>query len=197
MINEDDPDWETTATGRKYSYKYGYGVLDGYKYFKAAQSWKLVKPQSWLQTKTIQHNNGTFGIEKQYLGGDFIPPTGIESKLTITKELMEQNNLESLEHINVRVWIGHATRGEVEVEIVSPNGIRSVLGAARASDKNGDGYPGWMFMSVKHWYDNPFQKLIIGMLNIVTGEKTQLVIGCSRLKTKKILCQTVHSLAGT
>lgn len=151
MINEDDPDWETTATGRKYSYKYGYGVLDGYAYFKAAQAWKLVKPQAWLQTQTIQLNNGTFSDDKKYQGGEFIPQAGIESKMTITNDLMTQNNLESLEHINVRAWISHASRGEVEIEITSPNGIKSVLGAARPADRSGDGYPGWVFMSVKHW----------------------------------------------
>ena len=152
MINEDDPDWETTATGRKYSYKYGYGVLDGYRYVKAAQDWKLVKPQAWVQTKTIQLNNGTFGTDRNYSGGELILPAGLESKMTITKELLEQNNLEKLEHINVRVWIDHPLRGAVEVEIVSPHGIKSILGGARPADRNGDGYPGWMFMSVKHWF---------------------------------------------
>ncbi|KAF8965238.1 peptidase S8/S53 domain-containing protein [Flammula alnicola] len=155
MINEDDPDWEPTANGRKYSYKYGFGVLDGYSYVKAAQSWKLVKPQAWLQTKAIQLNNGTFGSDKKYSGGEFIRSGGLESTMTITKKMLQQNNFESLEHINVRVWIEHTTRGEVEVEIVSPNGIRSVLGGARPGDRDGSGYPGWMFMSVKHWGENP------------------------------------------
>ncbi|PPQ93274.1 hypothetical protein CVT25_015272 [Psilocybe cyanescens] len=155
VINKDDPDWEGIANGRKYSYKYGFGVLDGYRYVKAAQTWKLVKPQAWLETKTIQLNNGTFGDDKEYRGGEFIPPTGLESKMTITKTMMEESNLEALEHINVRVWIDHASRGEVEVEIVSPNGIKSVLGGRRTSDRDSSGYPGWMFMSVKHWGENP------------------------------------------
>jgi kexin len=29
-INPDDPDWETTAQGRPFSYKYGFGALDAY-----------------------------------------------------------------------------------------------------------------------------------------------------------------------
>ncbi|KDR81702.1 hypothetical protein GALMADRAFT_239833 [Galerina marginata CBS 339.88] len=155
IINEDDPDWEPIATGRKYSYKYGFGVLDGYNYVKAAQAWKLVKPQAWLQSKTIQFANGTFGADKKYEGGEFIPAGGIESKMTFTKIMLEQSNLETLEHINVKVWINHAARGEVEVEIVSPNGIKSVLGGHRAGDRDGTGYPGWTFMSVKHWGENP------------------------------------------
>ncbi|KAF4614570.1 hypothetical protein D9613_003149 [Agrocybe pediades] len=155
QINGEDPDWEATATGRKYSYKYGYGVLDGYAFVKAAEKWNLVKPQAWLETKTIQLNNGTFGTDKKYQGGEFIPAGGIESKMTITKEMLAESNVESLEHINVKVWINHASRGEVEVEIVSPGGIKSVLGGARSGDRDSSGYPGWSFMSVKHWGENP------------------------------------------
>jgi len=116
----------------------------------AAQSWKLVKPQARLDTKTIQLNNGTFADDK-YSGGEFIPAGGLESKMSITKEMLEQNNFEALEHINVKVWINHTARGDVEVEIVSPTGIRSILGGQRTSDRDTSGYPGWTFMSVKHW----------------------------------------------
>jgi hypothetical protein len=41
--------------------------------------------------------------------------------------------MERLEHITVRVWIEHERRGDVEVELTSPNGIVSVL--ARQSDR--------------------------------------------------------------
>lgn len=152
MINNEDPDWERTASGRKYSYKYGYGVLDAYRYVKAAQSWKLVKPQAWYATNTVRLSNGTYGTDRKYYGGEFIPSGGLESKISITKTMLESSNFETLEHINVKVWIDHTTRGEVEVEIVSPNGIRSVLGGARPGDRDGSGYPGWTFMSVKHWF---------------------------------------------
>ncbi|KIM49344.1 hypothetical protein M413DRAFT_59902 [Hebeloma cylindrosporum] len=155
MINNDDPDWEPTASGRKYSYKYGYGVLDAYRYVTAAQSWKLVKPQARYATNTIQLSNGTYGADRKYYGGQFIPAGGVESKMAITKAMLESSNFETLEHINVKVWIDHTARGEVEVEIVSPNGIRSVLGGARPGDRDGSGYPGWTFMSVKHWGENP------------------------------------------
>ncbi|KAF8163396.1 peptidase S8/S53 domain-containing protein [Crassisporium funariophilum] len=155
VINTEDPDWEKTAHGRLYSYKYGFGVLDGYAYVKAAQAWTLVKPQARMIPKTIQLNNGTFGQDEKYSGGQFIGSEGIESKLTITKDLLLQNNFESLEHINVKVWIDHTNRGDVEVEIVSPKGIRSVLGGNRKGDRDTGGYPGWTFMSVKHWGEDP------------------------------------------
>lgn len=151
MINDDDPDWEKIATGRSYSYKYGFGALDAYRYVKAAQTWTLVKPQAWLQTKAIQLEGGEMKKESQYTGGQFIGAGGVESKMTITQDMLTEHNLEQLEHINVKVWIDHGKRGDVEVQITSPNNIRSVLAAPRNSDREKTGYPGWTFMSVKHW----------------------------------------------
>lgn len=151
-INLDDPDWERTATGDTYSYKYGYGALDGYAFVKAAQEWELVKPQAWFSSETVVLENGKMTEKKEFSGGKFIPEGGVTSTITITEDLLDKNNFEQLEHINVRVWIQHAKRGDVEVELVSPNGVKSVLGGKRSGDKASTGYPGWIFMSVKHWY---------------------------------------------
>lgn len=156
QINPDDHDWEKTASGRPFSYKYGYGALDAYAFVTAAQSWKLVKPQAWIHTETTILNNGkltSLGHHKySYEGGKPIPKEGIEQKMEITKEMMEENNLEALEHVDVRVWIEHGRRGDVKVELVSPGGVKSVLAAGRQFDDAETGFPGWRFMSVKHWY---------------------------------------------
>jgi kexin len=151
MINPTDPDWERTAVGRLYSYKYGFGVLDAYKFVTAAQKWDLVKPQSWFETEAVQLDGGKMNEAKKYSGGIPIGRDGVSSTIMITKEMLENNNFEKLEHINVQVWIDHTRRGDVEVEVVSPRGIRSVLGKVRPGDEAKTGYPGWVFMSIKHW----------------------------------------------
>lgn len=151
IVNPDDPDWEKTATGRLYSYKYGYGALDAYAFVKAAQSWSLVKPQTWLATDTVRLNDGKMDSQGNFTGGQFIGSMGVESKITITKQMLDDNNFEKLEHINVKVWIQHTRRGDVEVEVISPNGIKSVLAGKRQYDAAETGFPGWTFMSVKHW----------------------------------------------
>ncbi|KAJ6531334.1 peptidase S8/S53 domain-containing protein [Mycena capillaripes] len=156
QINPDDPDWEATAlAGRSYSYKYGFGALDGYEYVKAAKTWSLVKPQVWFHTKTIQIEGGVMPEPEEYSGGQFIGDGGIISHMTITRDMLTQNNLEKLEHVNVKVWIQHGKRGDVEVELRSPHGIRSVLAGKRNGDTATTGYPGWTFMSVKHWGEDP------------------------------------------
>ena len=85
-------------------------------------------------------------------GGLPIVDGGVTSTVAVTQEELERNNLEAIEHVTVRVWITHDRRGDVEVEIISPNAIKSILAARRNIDWNKDGYPGWRFMSVKHWY---------------------------------------------
>ncbi|KAF9454583.1 hypothetical protein P691DRAFT_656065 [Macrolepiota fuliginosa MF-IS2] len=155
IVNPDDEDWEKTAAGKLYSYKYGYGALDAYAFVTAAQSWPLVKPQTWLPTDTVILNDGKMDNQGNFTGGQFIGADGVESKITITKDMLDSNNLEKLEHINIKVWIQHTRRGDVEVEIVSPNGIKSVLASQRQFDAATTGFPGWTFMSVKHWGEDP------------------------------------------
>ncbi|KAK2466839.1 hypothetical protein APHAL10511_001097 [Amanita phalloides] len=154
IVNPEDPDWERTAAGRMYSYKYGYGALDAYRYVMAARTWNLVKPQTWLQTKTVQLNDGRMSA-KEYKGGEAIIKGGVKSTMTITKDMLAKNNFESLEHINIKVWIDHGRRGDVKVEVVSPHGIKSILAGTRSGDSADTGFPGWTFMTVKHWGEDP------------------------------------------
>ncbi|KAG5354093.1 hypothetical protein C0989_009791 [Termitomyces sp. Mn162] len=154
-VNSEDPDWETIATGKKYSYKYGFGVLDAYKFVTAAQNWDLVKPQAWFDSPVVQLDDGRMDMAKHYSGGTHIDHNGATSTITITKDMLKEHNFETLEHINVQVWIDHSRRGDVEVEIVSPNGIKSVLAKKRSGDEAKTGFPGWVFMSVKHWGEDP------------------------------------------
>jgi kexin len=149
MINPEDSDWERTASGRSFSYKYGYGVLDAFAFVTAAQKWKLVEPQAWLITNTTQLGGGKMAKKHEYQGG---VPIDSKDSIEITTAMLLANNLQTLEHIDVRVWINHPRRGSVMVELVSPNGIKSVLADTREDDDAKTGFPGWRFMTIKHWY---------------------------------------------
>ena len=99
----------------------------------------------------IQLNNGVMTADGEMSGGQRIGEGGVTSRMTVTRELLAENNFGTLEHITVKVWISHTRRGEVEVELVSPNGVKSVLAGQRKYDQSADGFPGWTFMTVKHW----------------------------------------------
>lgn len=133
-----------------------------------------------------------------YTGGQFIGPGGVENKITVTQQMLEDNNFEKLEHVNVKVWIQHTRRGHVEVEIVSPNGIKSVLASQRQFDNDESGFPGWTFMSVKHWSVSHLISSVASGLSVIVGVKILLVIGLfvylTKMKSKKTM---VPSLDGT
>ncbi|KAH9843157.1 peptidase S8/S53 domain-containing protein [Rhodofomes roseus] len=154
-INPDDPDWEKTASGNSFSYKYGYGVVDAYKLVEVARDWQLVKPQAFVEMPAIQVNNGSMDVFQKAEGGISIAPGGVTSAMAVSQAQLDSDNLGKLEHITVKVWITHSRRGDVEVELISPNGVRSILAARRYGDSATTGYPGWTFMTVKHWDENP------------------------------------------
>lgn len=141
-----------TAAGRPFSYKYGYGSINGVDFVKAAQSWELVKPQAWVDLPVIQLKDGAMDIFHAASGGEDIVTGGVSSKIQVTKDMLDSNNFEKLEHITIKVWITHSRRGDVEVELVSPHGVKSILAAKRYQDAANTGFPGWTFMTVKHWY---------------------------------------------
>ncbi|KAH8113338.1 peptidase S8/S53 domain-containing protein, partial [Phellopilus nigrolimitatus] len=158
IVNPADKDWELTATGRPYSYKYGFGKLDAYDFVTAAQQWQNVKPQAWLEMSPVQLADGTLDANGKFAGGAFLGADGLESTMEVTGAMLAENNFESLEHVTVRVWIEHTRRGHVEVALTSPSGVRSVLAEKRERDRDENGFPGWRFMSVKHWGENPIGK---------------------------------------
>ncbi|KAI0263376.1 peptidase S8/S53 domain-containing protein [Gloeopeniophorella convolvens] len=177
VVNAEDPDWDKTAAGRPFSYKYGYGRLNGYEFVTAAQKWGSVKPQAWVELPAVQVGGGTSNLLGEMAGGEPIPAGGITNTITVTQEDLEENNFESLEHITVRVWITHDRRGDVEVEVTSPNGIKSVLAARRRVDSDKDGYPGWRFMSVKHWDEDPRGNWTIRVSDIGAEGRTGSFLG--------------------
>ena len=184
MINPDDPDWEKTATGLSFSYKYGFGVLNGVEFVEAARNWQLVNPQTWITTPAIQINNGTMDIQGHMDGGEPIVPGGVFSTILLSAEEIQANDFGALEHVTIQVWISHTKRGDVQVELTSPHNVTSVLAAPRSHDTATTGFPGWTFMTVKHWC--VFERTALALMMIITpsGVRTQLVDGRYELRTR-------------
>ena len=156
----------------------GYGKIDAGRFVELARTWPLVKPQAWFDSPAVYlptdgiprlsrpttENPDT--IKRQDEGdneqsnpdpivtgtGTYITSDGIKSTYEVTQEMLDEANVERLEHVTARVWIDHQRRGDVEVELLSPSGQLSVLARQRRFDEATSGFAGWKFMSVKHWY---------------------------------------------
>lgn len=155
-------DWERMESGRRYSYKYGFGALDAYEFVKAAKTWELVKPQTWIKTKPVQlrqgllpgMGKGTMDATGAFSGGKPLSGTAFSESVKVTKEMVDAADFDVIEHVQVKVWIQHSRRGDIEVEIESPGSkkVVSLLGMKRPNDKADTGLRGWTFTSLKHWY---------------------------------------------
>ncbi|KAI9728817.1 MAG: pheromone processing endoprotease [Cirrosporium novae-zelandiae] len=139
-VNEDDPDWQTTTIGRKYSHTYAYGKLDAWALVEAAKTWKLVKPQAWFKSPWMH-------VKHSIPQGD----QGLKSSFTVSKEDLKAANLERVEQVTITMNLEHGRRGDVSVELHSPNGVISHLSTMRKNDDSDAGYQDWNFMSVAHW----------------------------------------------
>jgi len=139
-LHLDDGDWQDTATGKKFSHTYGYGKLDTYSFVEAAKSHELLKPQAWYHSPWIS-------VLHDIPEGD----KGLAASFDVTTQMLEKANLERLEHVTVTMNVNHTRRGDLSVELKSPEGSISHIATARKHDNEHAGYDDWTFMSVVHW----------------------------------------------
>lgn len=162
MINPDDPDWQKTQAGRHFNHKFGYGLIDGYQFVEEAKRHKLVKLQAWMTGANV-----TIPKDESLLSEG-----GVKSTFTITEQMMKDANLESVEHVTVRVWITHERRGDCNIELTSPHGTKSVLARPRRYDDATTGFPGWGFMTLKHWDESPVGEWYMEVFDKAHPQKT-------------------------
>jgi kexin len=133
-------DWTKAATGRMFSHQFGYGKLDAWALVEAAKTWKLVKPQAWFWSPWMH-------VKKAIPEGD----KGLTSSFEVTADMLKEANFERVEHITLTMNIEHQRRGDLMVDLISPDGMVSHLSTARRDDDVARGYLDWTFMSVAHF----------------------------------------------
>jgi kexin len=139
-FNLKDPEWDRNTAGRLFSHKFGYGLLDAYRIIQNAKTFKNLGPQVFLEMPIVK-------VNKQ------IPTNedGIISSIHLTQSDLDGAKFGRLEHVTVTVNIEHTRRGDIIVDLISPNGIISHIGTSRMYDTYKGGLSNWTFMSVKHW----------------------------------------------
>ncbi|KUI70994.1 Protease KEX1 [Cytospora mali] len=139
-INEDDGSWETTTIGKKFSHTFGYGKIDAYGLVEMAKTWEKVKPQAWFFSPWVH-------VKEKIPQGD----QGLAVSFDVTPDMLKEANLERVEHVTVTMNVEHTRRGDLSVDLVSPNKVVSHLSVPRRLDDQASGYEDWTFMSVVHW----------------------------------------------
>ena len=158
---ENEDDWQKTPLGVEFSHQFGYGKIDAGALVEAAKDWKLVKPQAWYFSPWIHVKHAIpQGAE------------GLHSTFTVTKEMLQEANLETVEHIVLTMNAAHQRRGDLSAELVSPSGIKSYLAPSRRFDEAASGYVDWNFMSVAHFGESGIGEWTVIVKDTVMNEKT-------------------------
>jgi proprotein convertase subtilisin/kexin type 2 len=138
-----EPGW-TTAYGLNFNPYYGFGVPDATKAVALAKTWSSVGNSSSLKScgpyaKTVEVA---------------LPDGGSANRIKTDSVAIDANcAISKIEFIEVTFTAAHQYSGDLEVSLLSPNGLVSTLAQRRACDGAEDAcrpYDNWQFGSVRH-----------------------------------------------
>ncbi len=149
-----DQGWRTNGVGRRYNEKFGFGVLNALKMVEKALEWKTVGAQHVchfpirIKNKDIP-SEGALKIK--------IKTDACQSCLLKDKDANGtcKNAVNKLEHVVVTVTLKYRYRGDLSIELYSPNNTLSNLLHKRSKDDSKNGLKNWSFMTVYNWGENP------------------------------------------
>ncbi|XP_041658273.1 proprotein convertase subtilisin/kexin type 7 [Cheilinus undulatus] len=137
---DNSADWRVNGAGFYHSHQHGFGLLNAWRLVNAAKVWESVPFLVSYQSSVIKEDAS-------------IPsyPDQLTRTWKVSSADLKQSGMETLEHVAVTVTITHPCRGNVEIVLVCPSGITSVIGARRAVDRDPAGYQDWTFSTVRCW----------------------------------------------
>ncbi|XP_018777490.2 neuroendocrine convertase 2 isoform X2 [Serinus canaria] len=136
--------WRRNGVGLEFNHLFGYGVLDAGAMVKMAKDWKTVPERFHCVGGSIQEP------EK-------IPPSG-KLFLTLTTDACEgkENFVRYLEHVQAVITVNSTRRGDLNINMTSPMGTKSILLSRRPRDDDSKvGFDKWPFMTTHTWGEDP------------------------------------------
>ncbi|RVE51309.1 hypothetical protein evm_003989 [Chilo suppressalis] len=132
-------EWRVNGVGRNVSHSFGYGLLDAAGMVRLARSWRTVPPQRRCELAAPRSQR-------------LIPAT---SSVSLQLDVGSCPGVNYLEHVQARVSLSAARRGDIRITLTSPAGTKVTLLAPRAHDSSRAGFNSWPFMSVHMWGESP------------------------------------------
>ncbi|XP_019113283.1 proprotein convertase subtilisin/kexin type 6 isoform X4 [Larimichthys crocea] len=133
-------DWRTNAAGHRVSHLYGFGLVDAEAMVLEAEKWRTVPSQhtcSQMPERRIRYIHAGQSVNSS------ITTSGCSEE--------PEQHVDHLEHVVVKVLVVHPRRGDLEINLISPSGMKSQLLAKRLFDSSNEGFRNWEFMTVHFW----------------------------------------------
>lgn len=152
-VDSGNAGWLTNGAGLTFNRLYGAGLIDA----AAAVSMSQDSSRALLPAQqSVVSNQPT--LNQAIPDGN---PNGVQWNFPVST-----SNFRA-EHVTVTASIQHASRGQIQIELVSPSGTTSPLITVHG-DTN-DHYSNWTFMSLFHWGENPNGNWIVRVKDPVAG----------------------------
>jgi subtilisin-like proprotein convertase family protein len=132
-----DSDWVRNGAGFSFNHKYGAGLINASDAVRLAKSWS---------------NLGTMTSVSVALSS--LPATIRDNNASGLVKYFDTRSLSGLrvEHATITTDITHASRGELEIQLTSPDGTTSRLAEKHTSyAADPADYPDWTFSTVHNW----------------------------------------------
>lgn len=147
-----DVDWITNGGGFAFNHKYGAGFVDATAAVGLARTWtnlgaEISRTQSSTTSSAIPDNT----------------PAGVTRALAISG-----TGDVRVETVEVTVSVTHANRGQLQFEVTSPAGTRTVLGSPRTKDTTAD-LDKWTFSTPRHWGELANGTWTVRVIDTVAG----------------------------
>ncbi len=132
-VGWDSPDWQTNSAGLSFNHALGAGLVDAGNAVRMAVGWTN------LAVASVRHQ--MFPALIKDIPDDTFD--GITNSATFLGEPLR------VEHVRIRMDVTHPRRGDLQIVLVSPSGMKSIL-ANRHNDPHAN-WPDWYFLSRRHW----------------------------------------------
>jgi subtilisin-like proprotein convertase family protein/subtilisin family serine protease len=140
-------DWRTNGVGRSYSHNFGYGLINAGDFVSAAidQKGKQTAEQRECEIDLLPQRHAK------------VPHTDrISIRRLFIGNCKNGQDITNLEHVVLTVSLSFARRGDVEINLISPDGTLSKMHPRRPHDNKPTPYNNWPFMSVHFWDEQPY-----------------------------------------
>lgn len=135
-----DGDWETNGAGFHHSHKHGFGLLNAWRLVNAAKVWESVP-------FLVSYQSPSLTVDAMIPGS----PNNLSLSWNVSTVELQQSGMQTLEHVAVSVTVIHPRRGNLEIWLLCPSGMGSLIGARRPLDTDSSGYTDWTFSTVRCW----------------------------------------------
>ncbi|XP_036319239.1 furin-like protease 2 isoform X3 [Rhagoletis pomonella] len=152
---EKESGWILNGVKRKYSHKFGYGLMDAGAMVSLAEQWTTVPPQHICKSRENNEDRkieGTYG----YTLATHMDVNGCAGTI---------NEVRYLEHVQCRITLRFFPRGNLRILLTSPMGTTSTLLFERPRDIVKSNFDDWPFLSVHFWGEKAEGRWTLQVIN--------------------------------